>query len=292
MSRSERRAASWKMGCAGLAAAAVVSLGAAREARADAASYALVGTGIGLLGADIAFAANGLSGAVNGRLDRNDGWLVAQTVVTAPQTALFNALIFGFNTGDGRQQGDMASLFGVVPTISVSALTTHAIWGLADGSETVPADALAGVSVLVGANVALTSGTVGRAVGGKLHSRWMGIVEMIATAPGTAIGAYESSFKRDEQGAWIALTAWSGALFVHGLASAIADQTDESDWAAEEKSAAPSSSPSPSPSRPGSKLRLRSSSRVAGWTPPFVLSPTVVSDGVARVPGVMFSGVF
>ena len=269
-----RRAAVWGMWLAGAGAAAVVTFGAGREARAGS-EEAAIGAGIGLaagfLGADIAFAANGLLAADRGYLAR-DGWIVAQTIVTAPQTLVFNALLLGFNTSESRTSGDIAMLVGLIPTIAVSSLTTHGIWAAADSAA--PADALAGVSVLVGANIALTSGTLGRAFTGRLHSRWAGIMEMAATAPGLGIGVYESTFTRDEQGAWIGLTAWSGGLFVHGLASAIADQTDDSDWKKDDEE------------------RERKAKGSAGWRLPVTVAPSVVSDGVARVPGVMVAGVF
>lgn len=269
-----RRAAVWGTWLVGVGAAAALAVGGEQEARAgseDAAIGVGVGVLVGFLGADIAFAANGLLAADRGYLAR-DGWIVAQTIVTAPQTLVFNTLLFGFNTSESRTAGDLAMLVGLIPTIAVSALTTHGIWAAADGAA--PADALAGVSVLVGTNIALTSGTLGRAFTGRLHSRWAGVVEMVATAPGVGIGVYESSFTRDQQGAWIALTAWSGGLFVHGLASAIAGQTDESDWKKEDEE------------------RERALKRAAGWRLPVMVAPSVVSDGVARAPGVMVSGVF
>ncbi len=283
-----RRAAVWGTWLVGVGAAAAITLGGEREAHAGSENAAIgagVGVLVGFLGADIAFAAHGLDAADKGYLAR-DGWIVAQTIVTVPQTLLFNTLLLGFNTEGSRTSGDLAMLVGLIPTIAVSSLTTHGIWAAADGAA--PADALAGVSVLVGTNIALTSGTLGRAFTGRLHSRWAGIVEMVATAPGVGIGVYESTFTRDQQGAWIALTAWSGGLFVHGLASAIAGQTDDSDWQKEDEERARGTA-----AGGGARGRARERGWLsAGWRPPVTLAPAMVSDGVARVPGVMVSGVF
>ena len=66
---------------------------------------AAIGVGIGLvagfLGADIAFAANGLIAADKGVLAR-DGWITAQVIVTVPQTLLFNTLLLGMGTSESR----------------------------------------------------------------------------------------------------------------------------------------------------------------------------------------------
>jgi hypothetical protein len=108
---------------------------------------------------------------------------------------------------------------------------------------------------------------------------------MAATAPGVGVGAFESSFRREQQGAWIALTAWSGALFAHGLASTIAGQTDEDDWRKQDEE-----------ERERARLKRAAGARApwrsAGWALPVTVAPSVVSDGVARVPGVVVAGVF
>lgn len=265
----------WATRAAALGAAGAVLLSATREARAGS-EEAAIGVGIGLvagfLGADIAFAANGLIAADKGVLAR-DGWITAQVIVTVPQTLLFNTLLLGMGTSESRTPGDLALMVGLVPTIAVSALTTHGIWAAAETRA--PADALAGVSVLVGTNVALTSSLLGRAITGRLHSRWAGVVEMAATAPGIGIGVYESSFRRDQQAAWIALTAWNAGLFVHGVASVIADQTDKSDWKKQDE-----------------EERERAKKGTAAWRLPVTVAPGVVSDGVGRAPGVVVAGVF
>ncbi|MFO0591567.1 MAG: hypothetical protein U0441_28735 [Polyangiaceae bacterium] len=262
------------------AATALVGLTfAAAEARASDTGPALVGAAvIGLVGADIAFAAHGLDGAAHNQLARDD-WLTAEVIVAGPQALGTSVLLTGFNAADDRELGTIASALGIIPTACVNALTIHGAWGLADAQQKVPADALAGVSTMLGLNSALTLAAAGRLSRGHLHSRPIGILTTILATPGTAVGVYESTFQRPEQGRWIALTAWSGALLVHGVASAlISDEDDE-----------PPPAPPPPPPPDGPVLQ-RAAKREAPTM--FSIAPTVLSDGVARMPGVVAVGTF
>ena len=252
---------------------------ATAEASAGDTGPALVGAGvIGLIGADIAFAAHGLDAASKNQLARDD-WLTAQVIVVGPQSLATSVLLTGFNASKDAELGTIASAIGILPTACVNALTIHGAWGLADPQEKVPADALAGVSTLLGVNSALTLAALGRLTRGHLHSRPIGILTTILSAPGTAVGVYESTFQRPEQGRWIALTAWSGALLVHGVASAlISDEDDE-----------PPPAPPPPPPQEGPVLQRAAKREVPTM---FSIAPTVLSDGVARMPGVVAVGTF
>ncbi|TKD01549.1 hypothetical protein [Polyangium fumosum] len=100
------------------------------------------------------------------------------------------------------------------------------------------------------------------------------IVEMLGTTPTILVGAAQllDPAGRD-RGAWTALTAWSGALFVHGgitLATAIVRARED------DKDA---------PTMDAEKSR-------GGFAPRWHFAPTLVSDGVLRAPGIGVSGVF
>jgi hypothetical protein len=289
VTKSGRRTGGWKAyGAAALAAGAL--LAAPAEARASAgenafAALVIVG-GVATVGADIAFAAHDFESADRNKLDR-DEWLYAESIVGGAQSALFNTLILGFNTGKEPIDGAIASYALTFPSSLVTMFTVHGIWGLTD---TASADATLGVSALVGFNVALTSAAIGRTVTGRLHPRHQGVFEAIVATPGTAIGIYESTFQRPQQGAWIALTAWSGALLLHGVASAVVDGGKREE---PEPPPQPVYRPQlePQPVRP-EKPVLQKAVR-AWWEPATIaVTPSVLSDGVAQMPGVVAVGTF
>lgn len=267
-----RRAAAWKMGATAVAAAGLVGLGAPGEARAgDGEGIAVVALLGAFAVADIGFAAHDIDAASHNRLAR-DGWLIAETAVSVPQTLVFNTLLVGFNASD-RDMGEVATFLGTIPTAGVTALTVHGIWGMAD--QKVDADALAGVSVLVGTNFALTASALGSAGAGRFHTRPVGVLETVLAAPGLGVGIYESSFERPERGAWIGLTAWSGALMAHGVVSMIVD-------GGRARRRDPIEEP----------VAKRAARATSFWPQTFTVAPTVVSDGVGRAPGLMASGTF
>lgn len=249
------------------------------EARAgDGGLIALGSVGLlGFLAADISFAAHDIDAAVHNNLLR-DEWLIGETVVTAPQTLAFNALLLGLNATNDDDIVLIANALGILPTAGVTALTTHGIWGLADSKT--DADAMAGIAVLSGTNVALTMAALGRLTQGKLHGRGIGVFTMILAAPGLGVGIYESTFSRPQQGAWIGLTAWSGALFVHSTISAIVDGDKRND----PPPAAPEPYPGAAPLQQAAKHGLGPVS--------FTIAPTVLSDGASRMPGLVAAGVF
>lgn len=267
--------------------AATIALGvlaaAPGEARASSGEDALlllagVAT-LGALGGDIAFAAHDIEAATKNRLPR-DGWLTAETVVSVPQTLLFNGLLLGFNTSRDETMASIVTAVGVLPTAGVTALTTHGIWGLADANT--DADAMAGISVITGTNFAFTMAALGRASQGRVHGRGIGIFQSVLTAPGAAVGFYESTIDRPQRGAWVALTGWSTALVVHGIISAIVDGAPESD-------PPPAVDPGPPSTEQPS---LQKASRRGFGPATFTMAPTFLSDGVARVPGIVAVGTF
>lgn len=270
----------------GLAAAAVIGalLAAPGEARAGSGEkslFALAGVGVaGFLVADIAFAGHDIDAALHNDLAR-DGWLTAETIVTVPQTLAFNALLAGFNSADDDEIVILGTALGILPTAGVTALTTHGIWGIADSRT--DADAMAGISVITGMNVALTMAALGRGVRGRLHGRGIGVFAMVLSAPGLGVGIYESTFARPQQGAWAGLTAWSGAIFVHAAVSAIVNGDRRS-----EPEEAPPVQPEADPNAPG----LQRASKHGFGPVSFTVAPTMLTDGVGRMPGLVAVGTF
>ncbi len=104
------------------------------------------------------------------------------------------------------------------------------------------------------------------------------------TAPGAAVGVYESTFDRQQRGAWIALTGWSTALVVHGVVSAIVSGRDE------DSDLPPAADPSP-PGRTSPRCK-RPPSAASARRASFAMAPTFLSDGVARIPGIVAVGTF
>lgn len=273
MSRSRRALGTFVT--AALAIGAVVATpGDARAGSGEDIALAGLGAGLlGFLGADIAFAAHDLDAAIHNNLIRDD-WLPAEAVVTVPQTLLFNTLLLGLNTDNDEDFAILGTALGTLPTAGVTALTTHGFWGIAD--KNTDADAMAGISVIVGTNVALTMSAIGRATQRRVHSRGIGIFTTALATPGTVVGIYESTFSRPQQPAWIGLTAWSGALFVHGVVSMIVDGKPRS------------SEPPPEAASRGLQRGPKGLFAQASFT----VAPTVLSDGGRQMPGIVAGGVF
>ena len=99
---------------------------------------------------------------------------------------------------------------------------------------------------------------------------------MILTTPQLITATYlGATSPPSSRAGWIALSAWSGGLFVHGLASSIAGSHGDI------STPLPAPPPEPPPSsRP--PLMVPASLRVG---------PMLVTDGVASVPGIGVSGV-
>lgn len=243
-----------------------------REARADFIEDFLKGvlvvTTVGAIGigANVAFTAHDASLAIDNERPTT-GWSIAETVLTPPQALLFNGgLVWAQASGDIQKSPGLHLL--LIPATWTSQMATHGIWSLA--SNKVHPDDLYGVSWAIGANLAFTSGAVGAAVEKRLGGSTYGIIEMVAMTPTIIVGLSKVSARDDEKEAWAALTAWSGVLFLHGLASTVQGFRDAD---AEEKE------------KQKKKTTFRLPLRYA-------FAPTLVSDGVQGVPGLMVSGSF
>jgi hypothetical protein len=263
--------------CAALLTAGLLTADA-RPARADEGDVvaALAVVAVGLFIADVTFAVNDIVLGAKGELP-SDGYAVAETIVAAPQALAFNPILMVL--AEDIKDEPLSPLL-MIPTAGVTALTTHGLWTLTD--DGVDPGVLPAVSSAIGANATLTLNALAAAADGELVGRPMGIAQVILTAPSLAGGTYGAIRNPERRAEWIALSAWSGALFLHGVASAIWD-------------AAPDSPPPSSPSEPPSPPEPPPDQREK---PPLLVpasiqfSPGVVTDGVATVPGILAGGRF
>ncbi len=221
------------------------------------------------------------------------GWSIAETALTMPQTILGHAFTAGLQAS-GNDEDSALHVAVLLPTIGFSILSTHGIWSTA--TTNVRSSVLLGTSAAVSADAALTTGVLARTFTGHLSSRAVGITGMVFTAPQVAAASYlAATGPSSSRGGWIALGAWSGGLFVHGLVSAIAGNHGE-DSAPPLPPPAPPDLPSSPPPPPG-QAPSPSPPPPPNNRPPLMVpeslrvGPMIVTDGVASAPGIGVSGV-
>jgi hypothetical protein len=215
---------------------------------------------------DAALGTYGIVVAARGELPAR-GLSIAETAVAAPQMAFYSTFYAAYQ-GKEDDQGSIPMVL-LIPTVATSILSTHGIWSLA--TTRVRPGVLAGGSIAVGVDAALTTGVVASTLSGQLSGRAIGVTTLVLTAPQVAVGGYlAATTPASDRAGWIGLTAWSGALFLHGLASTIRGHR------------ANVSLPRSSAAAEGPRLLVPGSIRVG---------PTVVTDGVASAPGLGVSGV-
>ena len=282
----------WRRALAGLVGIGIVTTAAApaRASSSVESTLALVLGGIVIT--DIVFATYGIAVAGKGELP-SPGWTIAETVFTVPQTVAAN--IF-YGAIAGKDDDDAVRVLALIPTMGVSILSTHGIWGTA--STTVRPGVLAGSSIAVGANIALSTGAIAAAGNGHLSGRAVGITTMLLTAPQVAAASViAANSPSSDRAGWIALSAWSGTLFVHGLVSAIRGHgSNDPQPAIEPDSAPPPQPPSPPPPAnappPFRPPPLVPNNRLPLMVPESLrVGPTIVTDGVATAMGIGVSGV-
>jgi hypothetical protein len=238
---------------------------------ADAYIYSLVITVL----PDAAFATYGIVVAGKGELP-SAGLSIAEIAVTAPQTVFYTTVYAAYQGKDDDQE-PLPSFF-LIPSAATSILTTHGIWSTA--TSNVRPGVLAGASIAVGIDAVLTTGVLASTFNGRLSGREIGVATALLTAPQIAVAStLAATSPGPSRAGWIGLSAWSGALFVHGLASAIHGHGDDPPPRAPFPSILRAPRPAPSSRRP----LLGPSSIHVG--------PVVVSDGVASAPGIGVSGV-
>jgi hypothetical protein len=229
----------------------------------------------------------GLSAAIDAGFTFHDGlayrtppsrsFSSAEAGVTIPFTAM-NLLILGWEEHVVERPEPLV-LLPLGASVWSGALTAHGIWGAAS-PQSDPALVM-GVSWAVGANVAFTVGAVGAATNRRLRvpELVLGSLELAGTAPTIAVGAYElASPGRPSKPVFAGLVAWSGALFVHGVASVVVgikDRLDEPRRIEEEM-----------------KKNLEEHDRTHSSLRPrrVVLLPTVLPGGPAPAGGIVMSG--
>ncbi|MEP7122134.1 MAG: hypothetical protein ABJE95_14540 [Byssovorax sp.] len=278
----------WRRALTGLVGIGIVTTTAApaRASGLDSVVGVLVVVAAGIVVTDVVFAAHGIGVAAKGELPTS-GWSIAETVFTVPQTVASNLVYARVSKDDD----DPIQVLALVPTIGVSILSTHGIWGTA--TTNVNPGVLAGSSIAVGTDIALTTGVLSRAMSGHFSSRPVGITTMLFTGPQVAAAGYLAATEpASSKSGWIALSAWSGALFLHGLVSTIAGHSSSEEGPVEAPPPpplprpllVPANAPPPPPPVPDDRppLMVPESLRIG---------PMMVTDGVATAMGVGVSGV-
>jgi hypothetical protein len=237
----------------------------------------VVAIAAGLVIADLTFTTYDLVVAGQGELP-SKGWAIAETAFTVPQTLILNPLFAGL---EASEKDSPALLFLMVPTMGVSVLTTHGIWSLT--SSSVHPGTLAGVSGFIGANATMTIGAVSMAWNGRLSNRWVGVAQIVCTLPQVILGGYEIGTRAPDRAGWIGLTAWSGTLLLHGIASAIWGGRRSHGDDTPPLPPLPPADPPPEGDPEKPPLLVPASIHFA---------PTMLSNGIARTPGLVVGGVF
>jgi hypothetical protein len=185
---------------------------------------------------------------------------ITKIVLCAPQAVFYHGLTFYSAIDGGEEELTLLATFGAAWT---GAMTTSAIWSLADDID--PAS-LYGISWAIGTNSAFTAAALGNLFSeSPWKGRIFGIAEMASMVPTIAVSAIRLADPTSAQPAWGALAGWSGLLFVHGLATTI--RKDK---------------PSKSTKTEGDEIAV----------PRIHFGPTLVTDGVRQVPGLMIAGKF
>ncbi len=148
---------------------------------------------------------------------------IVEAGVATPQAVLG----YGLTTFVGaRERDSWAPAVSAGITTIPSFMLVHGVWGGA--TNRADAGALYGVSWATGADAALTSGAIGRAIAGHLGGTTFGELELVATVPQIAVATQQAATPSiGSTAGWIALDVWASALFVHGVASVVAGDVPE-----------------------------------------------------------------
>lgn len=279
-----------------------------REARADEDTIVII-TAVTLVsaafGADVAFTAYDINKMKDNK-EPDFKWMTAQTIVTSPQAVLSHIpMVLG---SVEKKDPELALLF-LPAAMWGNQMATFGAWSM--GSQSVKSGPRYGVSWLIGTNLPLTTGAIS-SIANDLHvSRpWLAIPEMALTAPQVVAGVYQGVHDKNNRPGWIAIAAWSGALFVHGTVSLVVSLTHkESDDPPPEPPLPPPPLPPPPPPPPPPPFRL--DQPVQPVPPPGTepeppmgrlspkaprlhadIGPAPVTDGFRVVPGVTVFGTF
>jgi hypothetical protein len=195
------------------------------------------------------------------------GWSISKVVFGVPQALFFNGIL-----ASGAASGDSSGtlIFGTLAGAYTTSLATNGIWLLASDRDPL---SLYGLSWAIGANTAFTSAAVGTIIGKKWPGRAFGLFEMVAMTPTLTVGAVRLADPTSERIAWGVLMGWSGVLFTHGLVSAIHGDSTKNEQNTQDNSE-------------------ETNEARAGFPSRFYFGPTMVTDGIQRLPGFSVGGVF
>lgn len=261
------------------AAVVVASLAVSREARADVdegivVAGAIVGVTFGL--ADFGLLTYDLIQARD-EVEPSEGAMIAQSVVTAPQVAA-GLLLMTFAQVDRDDAGPVVTLVALAPTAYVTGLLVFSTWSL-EGS-TLPLGTRVGVSMMVGANTALTIGALAASIAEPHYAGpFLAVPEVIVGAAQAAPSFVQAVRDPAHFGSWMSLGLWSSAISVHGALSLVADAYRIGKPKYDEGRATPTVARSPlSP---------------ASWSfAPALIRPPWRTDGRGDAPGVVAGGTF
>lgn len=223
---------------------------------------------LGMAGVDVSFISMDVVSTAKGQ--RPKAWLAgAEVVLATPQALLSGGGVVGAEIrGEGGLSVAMISL-----ATSTGTLATHGIWSFSSAS--VRPVTLFFVSPAIAANAALTSTALARGFGyGRLFSAPLAIAEIAFTVPQVIGSSVRLATSDEDRAGWIALTAWSSALVLHGALSLALGETDPG---------------RPSYSDEAMATARDGRSRAAAS---FHIAPAMVTDGVRSAPGLVAQGIF
>jgi len=226
------------------------------------------------------------------------GWAAAQIAAMVPQV-LITQTFLAITDIQGKEDEPAAAL-ALVPAFGSTTLLTWASWGV--NNPRVPPGLLAGGSPLVAADLTFSGLAIAHGVSGQFSSRPIGVAQMAITLPQIIAGA--TVLRRNDpamlptvRNTWITLTTWSSVLFAHGVASTILGGHRPKSTSDTTTSTTTDTQPEPEPEgEPAPRPRLGPQGDPK--KPPLLVpamiqvAPTMVTDGVARAPGLAVVGVF
>jgi hypothetical protein len=166
------------------------------------------------------------------------GAAVAQGLIAAPQVLVFDTLhaVATSAFSEGSEDENLLAPLVLVPGLA-NTLTLNA--ALNSAPRSVPPGTLYAVSWALGFDMAFTIPAIVAAGQHRLLPRSFSAVEMALTAPQIAAASYGIVKDRQHLATYAPITAWSSALFVHGLVSAAIPRRDPA------AASAPAESPKP-----------------------------------------------
>ena len=181
---------------------------------ATAGAGSVIALGVAVVVADVVYTGRDIVDAGRNR-EPSEGSATWQTVVTVPQALLLTGLVGYVAADDDSADGRMEAL--ILPATWLNTLATYGAWTV--GSRDVGPSARFGLSVPIGANIALTSYAVGHLSQGGPLTHGQSALVLSLTLPQVALGTVQLARGADHRAGWALLTAHSGALLAYGVAN-------------------------------------------------------------------------